>query len=466
MKFWTSKLQAVYRAKTISEMLQNISWEMVSYLALLPLLLFTVIPLYQLIHDSIDPPQSTHFFMDAPSFSYAYTIDTVSSLAAVIGILVILLYIGKTKQLGWRWKMRFQQNIPMLFFLPFVLCMFISTCLNGFTEAAISGDPYRNESLLSYTLYVMVYFFCGTVLFSKKCKQILLYTFLGISLILAASAMVHIWITPLPAYAQNVGLSAVFHQFNHYGYYLLFSILLSGGLFATEQNAKAKGFCLFVFLINNIVLVLNDTFGCYLAVFISLLLQNIVLWIKNKRISWLSLLLLGCFFGVSLIMSIWYDTVFRNIFGFFQDIGNVAENPKASGSAGTGRWTLWMHTLQYISEKPLFGFGVDGIHDRLDLETNHCNNRPHNEYLQYAAFFGIPAALFYLLGIGAVYIHTWKNRVKWNAYTLTACIAAFGYLLSACFGNTMYYTAPWLFMLLGCGFCVSDKAPGQSDETV
>ncbi|WP_298481797.1 O-antigen ligase [uncultured Ruminococcus sp.] len=464
MKKYTEQFQAIYRSKTVPEMLRNISWEMVAYLALLPLLLFTAAPLYQLIRDSIDPPQSTHFMMDTPSFSYSYTVNTISTIAAVVGILVILLYIGKTRQLHWQWRDLVRRNVPMVFFAAFVVCMIVSTCLNGFTQAALSGDPYRNESLFTYILYVLIYFFCGAVIFQPKCKCILMYGFMGVSLVIAASALVHAWMIPLPAYSQNAGLSAVFHQFNHYGYYLLFSILLSSALFVTEKNPSRKALCLFVFLINNVVLVVNDTFGCYLAVFIALLFQCMVFWIKDKRFSWLSLLLLGCFLGVSLVMSIWYDTVFHNVFGFFQDISNVAENPDDSGSAGTGRWTLWVHTLQYISEKPLFGFGVEGIHDRLDLETNHCNNRPHNEYLQYAAFFGIPAAILYVCGLASVYIHSWKYRAKLDGYSIAALIAAFGYLISACFGNTMYYTTPWLFLFLGFGCSITCLAPEQQKQ--
>ena len=433
-------------------MLHHISWHLLSLFALLPLMLFTAAPLYQLIRDSVDPPQITHFWTDSPHFSYAYTIDTISSVAAVIGLFIILIDFGKAKQLRRRLKTYLQQNLPMCFFLLFLLWMMLSACINGFTAAALHGDSYRNESLFTYAIYFLVYFFCGTLVTSAKHKRILFYFFLSVSVVLAVSAIIHSWIAPLPAYAENVGLSTVFHQFNHYGYFLLFGNLLSGGLFATESNGKAKVFCLFVFLLNNVVLILNDTFGCYLAVFVALIFQNIVLWRKDKHINSWSLILLAAFFLVSLVMSIRYDTVFHNVFRFFQDIGDVAENPTNSEGAGTGRWSLWTHTLQYISEKPLFGFGVEGIHDRLELETNYCNNRPHNEYLQYAAFFGIPALLLYLCGIVSVYIRAWKQRAKSDACTIVALIAAFGYLVSACFGNTMYYTTPFFFLLLGFGW--------------
>ena len=48
-----------------------------------------------------------------------------------------------------------------------------------------------------------------------------------------------------------------------------------------------------------------------------------------------------------------------------------------------------------------------------------------------------------------------KNKMKLDVCTIAAITAAFGYLVSAFFGNTMYYTTPYLFILLGLS-CVPD----------
>ena len=43
------------------------------------------------------------------------------------------------------------------------------------------------------------------------------------------------------------------------------------------------------------------------------------------------------------------------------------------------------------SGKPLLGWGAEGITDILDITCDEY--RTHNEFLQYAAFFGIPGGI-------------------------------------------------------------------------
>lgn len=111
---------------------------------------------------------------------------------------------------------------------------------------------------------------------------------------------------------------------------------------------------------------------------------------------------------------------------------------------------LWRLTIDRIREKPIFGHGVEGIADY--LSENFGNNRTHNEYLQYTAFFGIPAAISYVVGVFCVFLAGLKQKTKLDPEMLIALSADFGYCVSAFFGNTMFYTAPYFFMFLGLGF--------------
>jgi O-antigen ligase len=131
----------------------------------------------------------------------------------------------------------------------------------------------------------------------------------------------------------------------------------------------------------------------------------------------------------------------------YNDIVKIINNDIHAGLAGTGRWRRWTHTVQYIGERPFFGWGSEGIFDLLKEETG--GSRPHNEYLQYAAFFGIPAALCYIAGVVSVFVKGIKKRAEIDIYTFAALVASFGYLVSALFGNTMSYTAPYFFIMLG-----------------
>ena len=157
---------------------------------------------------------------------------------------------------------------------------------------------------------------------------------------------------------------------------------------------------------------------------------------------------------ISLVMSIWYDTIFSNLFTFSKDVATITSSSSTEAtakSAGTGRWELWVYTVEFIKEKPLFGWGLEGTTKQLGELVGHTD-RPHNEYLQYAAFFGIPASIAYICGVFSVFLNGLKHKYELDIYTITALIASFGYLVSAAFGNTMYYTSPAFFILLGLAF--------------
>ncbi len=427
-------------------MLENIPWVYIEFLAFFPLLFFVLTPFLQLIHDLIDPY--------AHSVAYATKTSAAFICAATAGMIGVLLYILKSVHTNGKPSLKsvIKQNIPMVFFLFVILMIIISTLINGFTKEALYGDVYRQESFFEFIGYFAVYFLSATIISDKRLKAVILYTLISSSIPIAVVTILDSRFFNIPALDESTGASAVFHQFNHYAYYLIIVILLSAVLFVKEKKPWARVLCMASFLINNVMLVINNTFGCYLACFIALVFASVIISVTEKKFNIMSVVMVVIFIAISGIMSIWEQAISSNIFTFAGDIGNVIEKPEDAGTAGTGRWTLWTHTMGYITEKPFFGFGVDGIKERLTLETNNVNDRPHNEFLEYAVFFGIPAAAAYICGVFSVYLSGLKNRMKLDIYEVAALAAAFAYLVSSVFGNTMYYTAPFLFIMLGIGF--------------
>lgn len=441
----SSQFKAIVKSKTFSEMLENIPWVYIEFLAFFPLLLFVLTPLLQLIHVFIDPY--------AHSVAYATKTSAAFICAATLGMTGVLLYILKHVHTYGKPSLKsvIKQNIPMVFFCFLILMIIISTLINGFTDKALYGDIYRQESFFEFIGYFAVYFLSATIVSDKRLKAVLLYTLISASIPVAIVTILDSRFFNIPALNQCSGASGVFHQFNHYAYYLIIVILISSVLFVKEKKPWARVLCMAAFLINNVMLVINDTFGCYLACFIALVFAAVFISITEKKFNIMSVVMVVIFIAISGIMSIWEQAISSNIFTFAGDIGNVIEDPGNADKAGTGRWTLWTHTMGYITEKPIFGFGVEGINERLALETHNVNDRPHNEFLEYAVFFGIPAAVAYICGVFSVYLSGLKNRAKLDLYEIAALAAAFAYLVSSVFGNTMYYTAPFLFIMLGLG---------------
>ena len=133
------------------------------------------------------------------------------------------------------------------------------------------------------------------------------------------------------------------------------------------------------------------------------------------------------------------------------DVLKIAAGAEDAGHAGSGRWIIWQRSLTLIGEHPLFGLGFEGVHVR-GMREYARNTRPHNEFMQYALFYGIPAGIAYLAGTAGIYLRAVRRRQVLSPLSLVCLTGAFGYLASSCFGLTLFSTAPYLFLFLGMGY--------------
>lgn len=370
------------------------------------------------------------------------------AFAGVMGIAAICL--RWRIQRGSNRKTVRERNVPMLFFGFTLLMMLLSTLVNGITPAVLHGDSYRRESLYSFAAYFIFLFLGATFIQSERKKSILLGAYLFSSLILAVREFIAYMMTP-PELAQRYMMivTSVFEQFNHYGYYLAMAILISSVLIRSREKLL-RYLAAVSFLANTAVLVVNDTFGAFLSCLFGLIFSIIVFSVCNRKLDKTAVWMLALFILTALLTNLKCGTLLQNFSQLFTDVEKISSGAEDAEKAGTFRWGIITATIGYISERPLLGFGLEGIGQRLfsDIRTD----RPHCEYLQYAAFFGIPAAVSYVLGVFHVFLNGLKHRYELGLYTKAALVAAFGYLVSAAFGNTMYYTAPYLFILLGLGY--------------
>ncbi len=394
-----------------------------------------------------------------------------NAFAVFFGIIGAVMYFFNSRKTPL--KTVISDNIPSLIFLALCLWMLVSTALNGFTTPALRGGEYRNESLFTFFVYFLVYFFCSSTIKKEKFKKVSIYILLVSSWLAGVMSIVHAYITPLVSMEEIASgrISFVFHQFNHYGYFLTLAITLSAALFVFGNGLKQKIFAGATFCFNSAVLTVNGTFGCFIAVCFALVFLAVVSAILEKRLNVISLVPFVLFLIISFITGHFFNSFFTDLAGLFDDIKMIlgkksgsasgaaligsdsSQNVRTAGDAGTGRWSLWTSTVSYIKERPLFGWGIEGIGRRLEEETGY-SDRPHNEYLQYAAFFGIPATVLYISGVLSVFIKALRRRAFLDKTSAVCLVAAFGYLVSAFFGNTMYYTAPMLFIFLGIGSSV------------
>jgi O-antigen ligase len=187
-------------------------------------------------------------------------------------------------------------------------------------------------------------------------------------------------------------------------------------------------------------LVLNNTFGCYLAVLFICIFIPILFRLANIKFSVLHLLPLFMLIAITLFTN--PEFIGTNFTQLANDTDNLTD------ASGSGRWILWKTTFEAILEKPLLGYGPEGMAWVFDAQGLN-NDRPHNELLQYAASLGIPGLLCYLSALVLLWRKFWKARKQADLVLLTAACTVVAYFISSLVGNTMFYTTPYYFMFLG-----------------
>ena len=439
-------------AKTLSEIFRLLTWEEIEKLAAVPLFLMMLSPICYFIYEFRGYGWGdVTFFRDFLRY------------ATVLAVPVILLCIGKTISDKKPFSVLIKENQPMTGFAVLALLMLFSTVANGLTKYAVYGF-FHNESVFHYLEYIFVFYFSGALIKNTKIKKWYLRIFLMIGIFFAVASLLDYYCFPIAQFRDasiEWKVHAIFSNSNHYGYYLVMVILFSSGAYIADTSRKWKIFYFLSFFINSVVLVLNDAFGAFLACVVGLLFQIIVLWILQHRFSRESAVLLMIFLAVFFIMSIWYHTIFSNFSTLFQDIRDIQENNEGSGDSNAVRWKLWVKTVELIQEKPLLGWGAEGITDILDITCDEY--RTHNEFLQYAAFFGIPGGICYIISNVMVFLHGLKYRKQLDLWTTVMLIASLGYLASSFVGNSKIYVTPFFFTILGLGTGIrhQQEMPGE-----
>ncbi|MCR5015152.1 MAG: O-antigen ligase family protein [Ruminococcus sp.] len=428
------------------------------------LLLFTVgsflfSPCFQLILRVISRRDAEWYNIQRTISIYQDMVQKVNILALFTAVLCYGYYavqlFRKRKMFLNSLKSNFRRLVPLFLLWLLALIVPLVTIIRGPNEYDLSGHPYMFESIFSYMLYPTCYFFCGAMLWKSGYKRGLLYLLLFSALPINVLALINEWGVSVPFFL-GAGVSAVFHNSNHYGYYLAMTIIASLALFVYEKRGAWKVVSAMSAEIGTLVLIMNNTLGAYLAVLLVMLAFAVYCFLCDKgHLGW-SLGALGIFLLVTLCMSSSYNTILSSFITLFHDVGEIAEDPFEADSAGSSRWLLWKGTVSHLDESPLLGFGVEGL-----LNTHHIGT-PHNELLQYAAFFGFPAAVSYLAAVVSVIIAVLRDSKKLGKMTLVCFCVAVGYFTSSMFGVAVYYTTPFFYIFLGLAY--SEILNGKNTE--
>lgn len=379
----------------------------------------------------------------------------------VLGILLGIIY--SLKKFYKKEKISIKKYLPII--LGFILlfwCLFTSFFTNYY-NLTFTGEPYRKEGLQTYFLYSGI-LLLGILLKNKKLLVKLFNKLLFVEVIIGIIALFNNSMTYSLMHNQEP-YTGIFSQFNHYGYYLMFGIILSIFMFLNNKNKlfKLMYLTIYVFLLH--LLILNDTFGCFLAILSTLIfIVFYYIFIKKQFKKIIPIIIL--FVLVSLItfrnnQNIVYKN-FNKLFSDVKVVNNIVKDNKNKNknnnkynnnkyklyNIGTSRGLLWTYGIKYISKSPIIGHGIEATYI-LYPSDNINQSRPHNILIQFGIFTGIPGIIFYVIFILSILIRNLKKIKLLDDINIFCLFIVICYLISSMFGNSMFYTSPYFFIFLG-----------------
>ncbi len=252
------------------------------------------------------------------------------------------------------------------------------------------------------------------------------------------------------------GLTGSFYNLNHVAYYMTIGTMLVSGMVITSQKTVAKVLWSVAAVYSYYLIIINDTFGCYLAVMGAIIITAVLVIFKDKernakRIinALLPLILFAAVSVVFMATDTTDNSIVKNFTGLKKDTVTIATSDNLEEEhAGSGRLEMWLATVDMIKEKPILGYGPDNLKAEY-VERERGLDRAHNEPLEFAVATGVPSALLYYVAIGlALYFFMKKKDAFSEGTNLLPFMALAGYLISSLFGVFLFYTGGYFIMML------------------
>lgn len=437
--------------KGILYKLGNVSDKTISLLATLAMFVLLFAPALMSVID---------MFKQSIDFTLAYYIDIIQvwafPIVSVIVFIIYLLVFLQIRNRGIDLLTIVKKNPVFVIFSISVVLMVISQITNDTWTVehsfymTVVGESFDME--ITYFIFIL---FGATQVRKEAHKRFLLRSQLFISILVVIAAFV-LW------HAQDesrffmdwyVRLSGIFTNGNYFGYYLAISIPIAASTFVYEKQIVWKIISGVSFIVNVCALSINHARGTILGVSFAIAFIILSHLIIERKINWQTLVIVPVFILFMIVPNkIYGDSEPYERPSIGADIANFIEGNEAAGS---DRLKLWRQTVNIIKDYKWLGIGFEGIAVK-DVAFEIDNGRPHNEFLQYALFHGIPMAITYFVGCLGVFIRALRKRKIIDGATLVCLSGALGYLINSFFGLTVFSTAMYLFVFMGMGYVRDD----------
>jgi O-antigen ligase len=436
----------IHKMKTVNELIDYISERSMEKAAVLLVIIWVLSPVLVIFSNNFINDMDKPFISMLKQTYWYQILQTIGFLGCMLGIIIFSKSILQARNEKMSLHQYLKNNLFQVCLFAMLLWSILS-CLNSDNiDISLNGTLYRKEGVITYFTYLGI-FSCGYMIRKKRLIKIILEIFTLSAMVLSILTLVDF--NELNNFLGVTSDSAIFCQFNHYAYYLCMSIMCSLVLFVTEKRSIPKLiFRIITFSVITAALIKNGSLGPYLAVIVGLFFSAIfAVWLDKKVLKRIGITV-SVFIIITASMNISNSHTYKDFKILGGDIFKIAEKSSDADKAGTGRWILWVNGVRFITEKPVFGYGPDNLGEQYG-KVNINTDRAHNEIIQFAASLGIPAALLYIVAIINYFLEFIKRRKQVSRLEIYILCVVIAYLASSMFGNTMYYTSPFFFMILG-----------------
>lgn len=346
---------------------------------------------------------------------------------------------------------------PWFFFLfALLIWSILSSILSDDFSNAFVGNSYDCDGLSSYFIMAGL-FVCASMVSNEDRRRRILCLFCTVLAYLSILTIIQVHFDTVLDLSLMPDLGAVFNQHNHFGYLLGMGIVGFTGLFLLDEKAS-KGIKILYLLGEAVLLytlILNTTFGAFLAAFMTLTILYIFYLKSGRKLSVSAFLPILVFLAVSaagyLVPIPAEEALADRIDTFISDVGDVSSGSENAIHAGKGRVTLWLQTIERIKERPIFGYGPNGFVGEHYILSHDgvTHDGTHNEFLQMAGYTGIPSLIFYLSALMTLAIYHWKKLKELKPMVIATAGVTVAYLISSFVGMPIFNTNCYLWLFLG-----------------
>jgi len=445
-------LNDIQNMKTIGELIDYIPKKHIQRIAFAILILWTCSPIFVMIYGSFARLYDDPDWLSKLNQMYKMTINWYRILlqlglsGCLIGLLAFLKSLKNAKKDEFHAKTYIKERLIKFSLLSMLIWSFLSFLFSDNLALSLFGGEFKKEGFATFVAVAGI-FSCAYIIKDEKYSKWIIEIFTAVTVLQSILMLINV-----DAINKQLGFSdnaSVYLNINHFAYILCMAAMSALLLYENESKSKLRTFGrLLMFAIIIAALVRNRSLGPYLATLCAIISSIILaIWLNKSRLRKL-IIALVVFFLVTFIMNLSDGHLYIDlkIFGF--ELFQLIEGSEDLSHIGSGRWELWGQGLQYMSERPILGCGPGLLSDLYFTESGNAN-RPHNEFIEYAATIGIPGVLFYISALFIYLKKIIKKRRELSSFSIGLLCIVIAYLVSSLFGVVIYNVSPYFFMFFG-----------------